>query len=59
MDKMRRGRPKSKEPIRNKNISIRMSEKEVEQLRKVCIENDIRYIDVILEGLKHWTEKEK
>ena len=58
MEKMRRGRPKSKEPIRDKNINFRVSEKEYNDIQNICNENDIRYIDVFLKGLDFWSKKQ-
>lgn len=57
MEKLRRGRPKSKEPVRDKNINFRVTEKEYEDIQKICFENDIRYIDVFLKGLEFWSRK--
>ena len=52
---MRRGRPKSKEPIRDKRLSIKVTSDELEKIQKVCIENDLRYIDVVMKGLENWS----
>ena len=54
---MKRGRPKSSEPIRDKRLSIKVTSKELEEIQKVCIENDIRYIDVVMKGLEFWSDK--
>ena len=51
------GRPKSKEPIRDKRLSIRISAPELEELQKVCIKHDIQYIDVVLKGVEYWSRK--
>lgn len=57
MEKMKRGRPKSKEPIRDKRLSVKVTQAELEQIQKICIENDLRYIDVIMKGLEFWSDK--
>ena len=57
MEKIKRGRPKSKEPIRNKTMSIKVTPQELEQIQRVCIKNDIKYIDIVLKGLEHWSNK--
>lgn len=57
MEQMKRGRPKSKEPTRNKHLAIRVSTPELEELQKVCIKHDIRYIDVLLKGVEYWSRK--
>lgn len=55
MEKRKVGRPKSKEPTRNRNINFRVSDSELENIIKICNENDIRYIDVFLKGLEYWS----
>ena len=55
MEKKKPGRPKSDKPIRNKVITIRISEEEYNRLQKVCYENRIAYIDVLLKGLDNWS----
>ena len=57
MDKMKRGRPKSTEPIRDKRLSIRITADELTLLQEVCIKHDIRYIDVVLKGLEYWSNQ--
>ena len=57
MEKMRRGRPKSDKPTRNKTLSIKVTPCELEEIQKVCIENNLRYIDVIKKGLEFWSRK--
>lgn len=57
MEKMKRGRPKSKKPTRDRNINFRVSDKEYEEIQRICNSNDIRYIDVFLKGLEFWTTK--
>lgn len=54
---MKRGRPKSKEPIRDKRLSIRVTTDELDRLQKICIDNNIQYIDVVLKGLEYWSQK--
>lgn len=57
MEKRKLGRPKSKEPIRDKNINFRVTESELEKIIKICNDNNIRYIDVFLKGLEYWSNK--
>ena len=57
MEKMRTGRPKSKEPTRNKRLSTRVTENELQQLQSVCIKHDIQYIDVVKKGIEYWSRK--
>ena len=57
MENIKRGRPKSKNPTRDKAITFRLTEKELEIAQKVCIDNDIRYIDIFLKGLENWSRK--
>lgn len=51
MDNQKLGRPKSKNP-RNNNINFRVTKDELEKARDICIKNDIRYVDIFLEGIK-------
>lgn len=57
MEKMKRGRPKSKESIRDRRLSIKVTAEELAEIRAVCIKHDIRYIDVIKKGLEYWFNK--
>ena len=57
MEGPKRGRRKSPNPTKNKNINFRVTEKEAELAQEVCIEHDIRYIDIFLKGLEHWSKK--
>ena len=57
VEKMRRGRPKSDQPTRNKVITVRMSEEELKKLQDLCYEKRIAYIDVLLKGLEFWSRK--
>lgn len=54
---MRRGRPKSKEPIRDKRLSIKVTEDELKAIQEICYKHDIRYIDVVMKGLEYWSRK--
>lgn len=51
------GRPKSDKPIRNKSITIKLTENELEKLKEVCYEDRLSYIDVLLKGLEFWSTK--
>ncbi len=57
MENIRRGRPKSKVPTRNKNINFRVSDDEMKKIQKICIDNDLRYIDIFFKGLEFWSDK--
>lgn len=57
METIKRGRPKSKEPTRNKTITFRLTENELIQAQKVCIDHEINYIDIFLKGLENWSRK--
>ena len=57
MEKMRRGRPKSKEPKRDKNINFRVTEQELQEIQQICIENDLIYLDIFKKGLEYWSRK--
>lgn len=50
------GRPKLKNP-RKENINFRVTESELKEAQKVCVENDIRYVDIFLKGLEFWSRK--
>ena len=57
MEKIRRGRPKSKGPIKDKRISVRVNEDTLNKCREVCLKNDITYVDIIEKGLEYWSRK--
>ena len=57
MEKMKLGRPKSKEPIRDKRLSIRVTAEELEKIQTVCIEYNLQYIDIVKKGLEFWSDK--
>lgn len=57
MEQIRRGRPKSKEPIRDKRLSIKVTAEELARVQDICVKHDIRYIDVVLKGLDYWSQK--
>lgn len=57
MDKMKTGRPTINDTPRNKRLSIKVTEEELKAIQKVCIENDLRYIDIVLKGLEFWSQK--
>jgi len=56
VEKKKLGRPKAKNP-RNENINFRVTESELKEAQKVCIENDIRYVDIFIKGLEFWSNK--
>lgn len=58
MEKRKPGRPKSDKPTRNKSVTLRVSEHELENLQLICFENHITYTDVLLKGLEHWSRKQ-
>ena len=57
MESKRLGRPKSKQPVRDKNINFRVSLSELNHIQKICNDNDLRYIDIFFKGLEHWSIK--
>ena len=59
MEKLKRGRPKSKLPIRDKRLSIKVTSNELVTIQDICLKNDIRYIDVVMKGLEYWSKVEK
>lgn len=59
MDKIRRGRPKSKTPTRNKRINFPVSEIELNHIREIADKYDLTYIEIFMKGLEHWEDSEK
>ena len=57
MENKKPGRPKSDKPIRNKSITIILTEYELETLKNVCYEERLAYIDVLLKGLENLGDK--
>lgn len=57
MENKRIGRPKSKQPVRDKNINFRVSLSELKYIQKICNDNDLRYIDIFFKGLENWSIK--
>lgn len=57
MENKKPGRPKSEKPIRNKSITMKLTESELTQLKEICYENRIAYIDVLLKGVEFWSRK--
>lgn len=57
MENKKPGRPKSDKPIRNKSITIKLTENELETLKNVCYEERLAYIDVLLKGLENLGDK--
>lgn len=57
MENRKPGRPKSDKPIRNKSITLKLTENELKELKDVCYEYRLSYIDVLLKGLENWSRK--
>ncbi len=57
MENKKPGRPKSNKPIRNKSITIKLTESELNNLKEVCYEYRLSYVEVLLKGLEQWTNK--
>ena len=57
VEKMKKGRPTLNETPRNKRLSIKVTSEELERIQKVCTENNLRYIDIVLKGLEYWSRK--
>lgn len=51
------GRPTLNDSPRNKRLSVRVTEEELEEIQKVCMENNLQYIDIIKKGLEYWSDK--
>ena len=58
VEKMKMGRPTLNETPRNKRLSIKVTSEELERIQKVCIENNLRYRDIVLKGLEYWSKKQ-
>lgn len=56
MDKRKTGRPKSKNP-RNKNISFRVTETELQLAQEIADKNELTYVEIFFKGLEHWSDK--
>lgn len=56
MEKIRRGRPKSKNP-RNKQISFPVTEEELKEAKDFAVKHDLTYIEIFFNGLKNWPDK--
>ena len=57
MEKRKPGRPKSKEPIKDKRMSVKITEKMLSDCQHICIKHNITYVDIIEKGLEYWTNK--
>lgn len=57
VEKLKPGRPKSNKPTRNRSITIRLTESELEQLQKICYRDRVSYVDILLKGLEFWSQK--
>lgn len=56
MEKRKPGRPKTDKPTRDKMISLRVTEEEHNKLQKLCYDERISYVDILLYGLEHWSK---
>lgn len=56
---MKKGRPMLNDTPRNKTISIKVTVSELERVQRVCIERNIRYIDVIMRGVESLDKPDK
>jgi hypothetical protein len=57
VEKAKPGRPKSDKPIRDKSITIKLTEHELKRLKDICYEDRIAYIDVLLDGMDKRSRK--
>lgn len=57
MKKLRTGRPMLNDKPRDKRVSIKVTEDELNRLREVTEKNNIIYWDVLLKGIEYF-EKE-
>lgn len=57
MEKTKRGRRKSTAPIRDKNINLRVTAEELDRIQKICIEHDLRYVDILMKGAEYWLDR--
>lgn len=55
MEKRKPGRPKTNKPTRDKMITLRVTEEEYAKLQKLCYDERIAYVDILLKGLEYWT----
>ncbi len=51
------GRPKSKEPTKNKSINFRVTDTELKSAQEICNRNNITYSEIFKKGLEHWSRK--
>ena len=58
MEKRKPGRPKSKEPIKDKRLSVKITEKMLTDCQQICIKHNITYVDIIEKGLEYWSKKQ-
>lgn len=57
MENMKRGRPLLNDSPRNKRLSIKVTEEELQEIQTVCLEYNLRYIDIVKKGLEYWSRK--
>lgn len=57
MENRKPGRPKSDKPTRNKSITLKLTDNELKELKDICYEKRLSYIDVLLKGLEYWSRK--
>lgn len=55
MEKRKPGRPKSKEPTKNKRINFPVTEETLKKAQEITYEKDITYGDIFLKGLEFWS----
>ena len=54
---MKMGRPTLNTTPRDKRLSIRVTAEELEKIQRVCIQNNIQYLDIVMKGLEYWSNK--
>lgn len=57
MESKKPGRPKLQRPTRDKTINIRLTDSEFNELKTLCYDNRISYIDVLLKGVEFWSKQ--
>lgn len=57
MEKRKPGRPKTGRELRERSITFKITKTELDRLKNVCLENHVRYVDVLMTGLDQWEKK--
>ena len=57
MAKVKTGRPMLNEKPRDKRVSIKVTEEELERLREVAVKNNLIYWDILLKGIEYFEKK--